>query len=86
MKEKEQEEQVEMRRLRTENRLLRQRVETLEQENASLADKLIQVRSLLFLDLYVVDLMLNGDAIILNFRLLNEAIENQLVKLENFVC
>lgn len=44
MKVREHEEQVEMRRLRTESRLLRQRVETLEEENASLADKLIQVR------------------------------------------
>ena len=43
MKEKEQEEQVEMKRLRTESRLLRQRIETLEKENVSLADKLIQV-------------------------------------------
>ena len=43
MKEKENEEQVEMKRLRTENRLLRQRIESLEKENVSLADKLIQV-------------------------------------------
>jgi len=43
MKEKEQEEQIEMKRLRTENRLLRQRIEALEKENVSLADKLIQV-------------------------------------------
>lgn len=39
---KEQEEMVEMRRLRTENRLLRQRIECLEQESSSLADRLIQ--------------------------------------------
>ena len=39
---KEQEEQIELRRLRTENRLLRQRIELLEQESAELADKLIQ--------------------------------------------
>ena len=43
MKEREHEEQVEMKRLRTENRLLRQRIESLEKENVSLADKLIQV-------------------------------------------
>lgn len=39
---KEQEELVELRRLRTENRLLRQRIENLETESAELADKLIQ--------------------------------------------
>uniref|UniRef100_A0A915JKH1 Rab-GAP TBC domain-containing protein n=1 Tax=Romanomermis culicivorax TaxID=13658 RepID=A0A915JKH1_ROMCU len=38
---KEQEEAVELRRLRTENRLLRQRVEYLEQESSALADRLI---------------------------------------------
>ena len=43
MKSREQEEQVEMRRLRTENRLLRQRIGSLESENGTLADKLIQV-------------------------------------------
>lgn len=42
LKTKEQEELVELRRLRTENRLLRQRIENLEQESAELADKLIQ--------------------------------------------
>ncbi|XP_054158022.1 ecotropic viral integration site 5 ortholog-like isoform X2 [Oppia nitens] len=42
VKNKEQEELVELRRLRTENRLLRQRIENLEQESAELADKLIQ--------------------------------------------
>lgn len=42
IKSKEQEELVELRRLRTENRLLRQRIENLEQESAELADKLIQ--------------------------------------------
>lgn len=42
LKTKEQEEMVELRRLRTENRLLRQRIELLEQESAELADKLIQ--------------------------------------------
>ena len=47
MKEKEFEEQVEMKRLRTENKLLRQRIETLEKENVTLADKLIQVNLLL---------------------------------------
>nr|XP_039252966.1 EVI5-like protein isoform X1 [Styela clava] len=44
MKTKEMEEQVEMRRLRTECRLLRQRVDALEKENENLADKLIQDR------------------------------------------
>ncbi|GAB6024976.1 hypothetical protein CHUAL_010070 [Chamberlinius hualienensis] len=39
---KEQEEMVEIRRLRTENRLLRQRIDHLEQESSSLADRLIQ--------------------------------------------
>jgi chromosome segregation ATPase len=42
LKTKEQEEMVELRRLRTENRLLRQRIELLEQESGELADKLIQ--------------------------------------------
>nr|CAB3243940.1 EVI5-like protein [Phallusia mammillata] len=44
MRSKEQEEQVEMRKLHTENRLLRQRIEALEIENGTLADKLIQDR------------------------------------------
>ncbi|XP_034036616.1 EVI5-like protein isoform X4 [Thalassophryne amazonica] len=39
---KELEEQVEIKRLRTENRLLKQRIDTLEKESASLADRLIQ--------------------------------------------
>ncbi|CAD6185217.1 unnamed protein product [Caenorhabditis auriculariae] len=39
---KEQEEAVELRRLRTENRLLRQRIEYLEAESAALADRLIR--------------------------------------------
>ncbi|CAJ0920198.1 unnamed protein product, partial [Ranitomeya imitator] len=43
IKTKEMEEQVEIKRLRTENRLLKQRIETLEKESASLADRLIQV-------------------------------------------
>ncbi|XP_069088461.1 ecotropic viral integration site 5 protein homolog isoform X2 [Pleurodeles waltl] len=42
IKSKEMEEQVEIKRLRTENRLLKQRIETLEKESASLADRLIQ--------------------------------------------
>jgi len=42
MKTKEHEEQVELRRLRTENRLLRQQVEYLEHESVALADRLIQ--------------------------------------------
>ncbi|XP_059741071.1 ecotropic viral integration site 5 protein homolog isoform X7 [Bos indicus] len=43
IKTKEMEEQVEIKRLRTENRLLKQRIETLEKESASLADRLIQL-------------------------------------------
>eukprot|EP00105_Crassostrea_gigas_P023826 XP_011443849.1 PREDICTED: ecotropic viral integration site 5 ortholog isoform X3 [Crassostrea gigas] len=42
LKSKENEDQIELRRLRTENRLLRQRIEALEKESASLADRLIQ--------------------------------------------
>ena len=41
-KTKEQEDQVELRRLRTENRLLRQRIENLEKETGELADRLIK--------------------------------------------
>ncbi|XP_060158741.1 ecotropic viral integration site 5 protein homolog isoform X5 [Globicephala melas] len=43
IKTKEMEEQVEIKRLRTENRLLKQHIETLEKESASLADRLIQL-------------------------------------------
>ena len=42
MKCKEKEDEVELRRLRTENRLLRQRIDMLETEYSELADKLIQ--------------------------------------------
>ncbi|XP_052789504.1 ecotropic viral integration site 5 ortholog-like isoform X2 [Mya arenaria] len=42
LKSKENEDQIELRRLRTENRLLRQRIGNLEKESASLADRLIQ--------------------------------------------
>ncbi|KAK3598276.1 hypothetical protein CHS0354_022593 [Potamilus streckersoni] len=42
LKSKENEDQIELRRLRTENRLLRQRIENLEKESADLADRLIQ--------------------------------------------
>ncbi|XP_022236978.1 ecotropic viral integration site 5 ortholog-like isoform X2 [Limulus polyphemus] len=42
LKTKEQEEMIEMRRLRTENRILKQRIENLEQESTTLADRLIQ--------------------------------------------
>ncbi|KAG8037454.1 hypothetical protein G9C98_005664 [Cotesia typhae] len=42
LKMKEQEEMVELRRLRAENRLLRQRTELLEAESAELADKLVR--------------------------------------------
>ena len=39
--------EIELRRLRTENRLLRQRIDLLENESSELADKLIQVNLLL---------------------------------------
>lgn len=42
VKKDEQEEQVELRRYKTENRLLKQRIENLEKESASLAERLIQ--------------------------------------------
>ena len=42
MKCKEKEDEVELGRLRTENRLLRQRIDMLETESSELADKLIQ--------------------------------------------
>ncbi|XP_050712480.1 ecotropic viral integration site 5 ortholog-like isoform X5 [Eriocheir sinensis] len=42
MKTKEQEELVELKRLRTENRLLRQRIDCLEAESSALADRLIR--------------------------------------------
>jgi len=42
MKCKEKEDEIELRRLRTENSLLRQRIETLESESSDLADRLIQ--------------------------------------------
>jgi len=42
MKSKEKEDEIELRRLRTENRLLRQRIDMLETESSELADRLIQ--------------------------------------------
>merc|ERR1712038_39748 len=42
MKTKEKEDEIELKRLRTENRLLRQRADILEQESSNLADRLIQ--------------------------------------------
>ena len=42
MKSKEKEEEIELRRMRTENRLLRQKIELLETESNELADRLIQ--------------------------------------------
>ncbi|XP_075917130.1 ecotropic viral integration site 5 protein homolog isoform X1 [Petromyzon marinus] len=42
LKTKEMEEQVEIKKLRTENRLLRQKIDNLEKESAALADRLIQ--------------------------------------------
>lgn len=42
LKKKEQEEMVELRRLRRENRLLKQRNELLEAESAELADRLVR--------------------------------------------
>ena len=43
MKSKEKEEEIELRRMRTENQLLRQRIAMLETESNELADRLIQV-------------------------------------------
>ena len=48
--------EIELRRLRTENRLLRQRIDLLENESSELADKLIQVN--LFLMVMVMMMML----------------------------
>ena len=42
MKTKEKEDEIELKRLRTESRLLRQRCDMLEQESCNLADRLIQ--------------------------------------------
>merc|ERR1719435_542008 len=42
MKSKEKEDEIELRRMRTENRLLRQRIDLLETESSELADRLIQ--------------------------------------------
>jgi len=42
MKSKEKEDEIELRRMRTENRLLRQRIDMLETESSELADRLIQ--------------------------------------------
>lgn len=42
LKKKEQEEMIELRRLRRENRLLKQRNELLETESAELADRLVR--------------------------------------------
>ena len=47
MKSKEKEDEIELRRMRTENRLLRQRIDMLETESSELADRLIQVREYL---------------------------------------
>ena len=41
--------EIELRRLRTENRLLRQRIDLLENESSELADKLIQVDEILIM-------------------------------------
>ena len=41
--------EIELRRLRTENRLLRQRIDLLENESSELADKLIQVDEILII-------------------------------------
>uniref|UniRef100_A0A8C6LC67 Ecotropic viral integration site 5b n=1 Tax=Nothobranchius furzeri TaxID=105023 RepID=A0A8C6LC67_NOTFU len=56
IKTKEMEEQVEIKRLRTENRLLKQRIDTLEKESASLADRLIQKGPLRFSEESVLQL------------------------------
>ena len=41
--------EIELRRLRTENRLLRQRIDLLENESSELADKLIQVNIMIMM-------------------------------------
>ena len=41
--------EIELRRLRTENRLLRQRIDLLENESSELADKLIQVNVMIMM-------------------------------------
>ena len=41
--------EIELRRLRTENRLLRQRIDLLENESSELADKLIQVNMMIMM-------------------------------------
>ena len=49
--------EIELRRLRTENRLLRQRIDLLENESSELADKLIQVNLLLMVIVVVMMLV-----------------------------
>ena len=55
MKTKEKEDEIELKRLRTENRLLRQRADILEQESCNLADRLIQGQVCFLLTLQIFD-------------------------------
>lgn len=60
MKSKETDDQIETRRLKTENRLLLQRVDILEVENQNLADKLIQVNRKMNKDTYSSSFLLGS--------------------------
>merc|ERR1712066_1011511 len=57
MKTKEKEDEIELRRLRTENRLLRQRIDLLENESSELADKLIQVNMMMTMIMMMTTIM-----------------------------
>ena len=46
--------EIELRRLRTENRLLRQRIDLLENESSELADKLIQVNIMIMMTMTMI--------------------------------
>ena len=50
--------EIELRRLRTENRLLRQRIDLLENESSELADKLIQVDNILIMIAMIMMIMM----------------------------
>ena len=67
MKTKEKEDEIELKRLRTENRLLRQRADILEQESCNLADRLIQGQVSFLIKAPKFDTILNTlSSIILN--------------------
>ena len=68
MKTKEKEDEIELKRLRTENRLLRQRADILEQESCNLADRLIQGQVCFLITLQIFD----EKKIILEFTCLKE--------------